>query len=273
MVFSKRGAFLSVFFLGGLGFLGAETNGAFLGAGFQYSYLAGADHYTKLNTTIQTPFQVDELAIESNLYGGDLQVGYKQFFGTSKRFGLRYYGMFSGHTGNYYKNGFNTSAQYMTMTTVGRATNFFYGVGMDALYNFYENKAKERSFGVFGGFMIGGSSWYLDKGYRNSLCLTSYLGNPTSCVSVNASLGAKYKDTQTKFQPTYVQFAFNLGFRLNFSKHVGVETGVRVPVINDPFFKGKNTTDDGEIPGGNGSTEEFAFRRTIVFFINYVANF
>ncbi len=212
--------------------------------------------------------------ISANLYGGDLQFGYKQFFGKIRRFGLRYYGMFSGQTGNYHWFQ-NPSIQNSATPTIGSATNFFYGAGVDALFNFYESDKHPRTFGAFVGAMLGGSSWLLGEGYNNTNCDTfTYDGNRArTCASLNAQSAQKQEDTKTSFAPTFVQFSFNLGFRANFSKHIGVEAGVRVPVIDIPFYKAKNLTNNGDVRGGAGSSESFTFRRDIVFFTNYVHNF
>nr|WP_205436273.1 outer membrane beta-barrel protein [Helicobacter suis] len=55
-----------------------------------------------------------------NLFGGDIQIGYKQFFGKTKRFGLRFYAFFSGQGGNAtihvpgYSSSFYNSPSYNT---------------------------------------------------------------------------------------------------------------------------------------------------------------
>lgn len=77
-----------------------------------------------------------------NMYGVDAQIGYKQFFGKSKRWGLRYYGTFSYQHGLFYLN--DTAA----------VDNFVYGAGVDALYNFYESKDGKYTTGLFAGLMF-----------------------------------------------------------------------------------------------------------------------
>ncbi|WP_231622570.1 outer membrane beta-barrel protein, partial [Helicobacter heilmannii] len=77
-----------------------------------------------------------------NMYGIDVQFGYKQFFGKKKRWGLRYYASFS------YQHG-----TFMNSDTYA-LDNFVYGAGVDALYNFYESKDGKYTTGLFAGLML-----------------------------------------------------------------------------------------------------------------------
>ncbi|BCZ19461.1 hypothetical protein NHP190012_11030 [Helicobacter sp. NHP19-012] len=72
-----------------------------------------------------------------NMYGVDMQIGYKQFFGKSKRWGLRYYATFSYQHGTF------------NLNDASAVDNFTYGAGMDALYNFYESKDGTHTSGIF----------------------------------------------------------------------------------------------------------------------------
>ncbi|WP_120946184.1 outer membrane protein [Helicobacter labacensis] len=197
-----------------------------------------------------------------NLFGADIQFGYKQFFGKKRRFGLRYYGMFSGQGGSYIMK----SPSWL-FNTIGKAANLFYGVGVDAIYNFYEKNG--YNLGVFAGVMIGGSSWLMGTGYSAGSC--AYTNNNNQCTTMNEQYQEMAKADKvygkTNFSPTFVQFIINIGFRTNFTKHQGVEVGVRIPTINDPYYTEKDTLDNG------GDKWNLTFRRTIAIFANYVYNF
>ncbi|WP_233705371.1 outer membrane protein [Helicobacter felis] len=219
-----------------------------------------------------------------NLFGADIQFGYKQFFGHKKHFGLRYYGMFSGQGGEF---------SGVVIGLVNQPTgNLFYGVGMDALFNIYEKD--ERTFGFFAGIMIGGSSWLMGKGVGNADCRwPTYSNNsnggitvtPNSCnTTMNkswseaAQLINDFKDKLgaiAKFSPTFVQFVINMGFRTNLTKHQGFEFGARIPTIDTPYFTITNTKGGGKglVPGGDKSEATLTFRRNVSLYWNYVYNF
>ncbi|WP_104689870.1 outer membrane protein [Helicobacter felis] len=210
------------------------------------------------------PSSKRETASNGNLYGVDIQFGYKQFFGQEKHFGLRYYGLFSGQGGNSY----NKAGKYYQPSA-----NLFYGVGADVLYNFYENN--DRTYGIFAGVMFGGSSWLMGEGKTNGKC--SYKNDKEDCISMNDSFENREKQvnqgdiSKASFSPTYVQFVFNFGFRINFTKHQGFEFGTRIPTINDPYYKAtqKRATETG----GKGSETTITFRRNASLYWNYVYNF
>ncbi|WP_033765852.1 Hop family adhesin SabA/HopD, partial [Helicobacter pylori] len=77
------------------------------------------------------------------LNGLGVQVGYKQFFGESKRWGLRYYGFFDYNHAYIKSSFFNSSSDVWT-----------YGVGSDVLVNFINDsitrKNNKLSVGLFG---------------------------------------------------------------------------------------------------------------------------
>ncbi|GAA7745710.1 outer membrane protein [Helicobacter pylori] len=152
------------------------------------------------------------------LNGLGVQVGYKQFFGESKRWGLRYYGFFDYNHGYIKSSFFNSSSDIWT-----------YGGGSDLLVNIINDsitrKNNKLSVGLFGGIQLAGTTW-LNSQYVN---LTA-LNNPYS-AKVNTS---------------NFQFLFNLGLRTNLatakkedSKHSaqhGIELGIKIPTINTNYY-------------------------------------
>ncbi|WP_444685873.1 Hop family adhesin SabA, partial [Helicobacter pylori] len=168
------------------------------------------------------PFKnIGMIASQSNngaLNGLGVQVGYKQFFGESKRWGLRYYGFFDYNHGYIKSSFFNSSSDIWT-----------YGGGSDLLVNFINDsitrKNNKLSVGLFGGIQLAGTTW-LNSQYVN---LTA-LNNPYS-AKVNTS---------------NFQFLFNLGLRTNLatakkedSEHSaqhGIELGIKIPTINTNYY-------------------------------------
>ncbi len=149
--------------------------------------------------------------------GIGVQVGYKQFFGEKKTWGLRYYGFFD-YNHAYIKSSFFNSASDV----------FTYGVGTDVLYNFINDKATKNSkisFGVFGGIALAGTSW-LNSQYVNLATFNNFYS--------------------TKMNVANFQFLFNLGLRMNLAKNKkkasdhaaqhGVELGVKIPTINTNYY-------------------------------------
>nr|WP_269446234.1 outer membrane protein [Helicobacter felis] len=218
-----------------------------------------------------------------------MQLGYKQFFGQKKHFGLRYYAIFSGQGGS-------GSPSYGSSTPISEqmgvnqpSANLFYGVGIDALFNFYEKN--HRTFGLFAGVMIGGSSWLMGGDTaENGGCRwqNSSQGNAVGpCFTMNNfwkqqanTASEPNSGGEATFSPTFVQFIVNVGLRTNFTKHQGFEFGVRIPTINDPYFTATNTasglngllTNYGN-PGGSDSRYTITFRRNVALYWNYVINF
>ncbi|CAM2899731.1 outer membrane protein [Helicobacter felis] len=252
--------------------LSAGNNGGYFSIGFQYSNMgAGGSANSVFSSKGLDSATTD--ATSGNLFGGDVQLGYKQFFGKKKRFGMRYYAMFSAQGGAYsypqdYNVTLNSDGSVNTISytlTNGALTNLFYGAGWDVLIDFFQSDT--RSFGIFGGIMLGGTSWFLGEG-NNSCATVNYNvsadKNGVACTSTKTSYEqrAKKLGKQASYSPNYVQFAFNFGVRGNISKHNGFEIGVRAPVITTPYFVDKSQS--------IGSLE---FRRLIVFFANYVVNF
>ncbi|WP_120948496.1 outer membrane beta-barrel protein [Helicobacter mehlei] len=171
-----------------------------------------------------------------NMYGINVQFGYKQFFGKKKRWGLRYYASFSYQHGT-----FNVS-------DADDVDNFVYGAGVDALYNFFESKDGNHTVGMFAGLMLAGSSWNV-KGM-------SYYKNLMEQIKAGGG--------KASMNTSYFQVPINIGFRTNVNRHNGFEIGLRIPLATNYFFNGT---------GVDGSELKIAYKRNVSVFFNYVYNF
>ncbi len=212
----------------------------------QYNYQINPEQQSNLNQALaamsNNPFKkVGMISSQNNngaLNGLGVQVGYKQFFGKKKAFGLRYYGFFDYNHGYIKSSFFNSSSDIWT-----------YGGGSDLLFNFLNDKATKKnnklSVGLFGGIQLAGTTW-LNSQYMN---LTAF-NNPYS-AKVNAS---------------NFQFLFNLGLRTNLamkkkkdSEHSaqhGMELGVKIPTINTNYYSFLGT--------------QLQYRRLYSVYLNYV---
>ncbi len=212
----------------------------------QYNYQINPEQQSNLNQALaamsNNPFKkVGMISSQNNngaMNGLGVQVGYKQFFGESKRWGLRYYGFFDYNHGYIKSSFFNSSSDIWT-----------YGGGSDLLFNFLNDKATKKnnklSVGLFGGIQLAGTTW-LNSQYVN---LTAF-NNPYS-AKVNAS---------------NFQFLFNLGLRTNLamkkkkdSEHSaqhGMELGVKIPTINTNYYSFLGT--------------QLQYRRLYSVYLNYV---
>ncbi len=212
----------------------------------QYNYQINPEQQSNLNQALaamsNNPFKkVGMINSQNNngaLNGLGVQVGYKQFFGKKKAFGLRYYGFFDYNHGYIKSSFFNSSSDIWT-----------YGGGSDLLYNFLNDKATKKnnklSVGLFGGIQLAGTTW-LNSQFVN---LTAF-NNPYS-AKVNAS---------------NFQFLFNLGLRTNLamkkkkdSEHSaqhGMELGVKIPTINTNYYSFLGT--------------QLQYRRLYSVYLNYV---
>ncbi|WP_441735261.1 Hop family adhesin SabA [Helicobacter pylori] len=192
----------------------------------QYNYQINQEQASNLSQALaamsNNPFKnIGMIASQNNngaLNGLGVQVGYKQFFGESKRWGLRYYGFFDYNHGYIKSSFFNSSSDIWT-----------YGGGSDLLVNIINDsvtrKNNKLSVGLFGGIQLAGTIW-LNSQYVN---LTA-LNNPYS-AKVNTS---------------NFQFLFNLGLRTNLatakkedSEHSaqhGIELGIKIPTINTNYY-------------------------------------
>ncbi len=213
--------------------------------GLQAVYQVNQSAYSQLLSATQelghNPFRrIGIISSQTNngaMNGIGVQVGYKQFFGEKRRWGLRYYGFFD-YNHAYIKSSFFNSASDV----------FTYGVGTDVLYNFINDKATKNnkiSFGVFGGIALAGTSW-LNSQYVNLATFNNFYS--------------------AKMNVANFQFLFNLGLRMNLAKnkkkasdHVaqhGVELGVKIPTINTNYYSLLGT--------------QLQYRRLYSVYLNYV---
>ncbi|WRG28995.1 Hop family adhesin SabA [Helicobacter pylori] len=212
----------------------------------QYNYQINPEQQSQLNQALaamsNNPFKkVGMISSQNNngaLNGLGVQVGYKQFFGESKRWGLRYYGFFDYNHGYIKSSFFNSSSDVWT-----------YGGGSDLLVNIINDsitrKNNKLSVGLFGGIQLAGTTW-LNSQYVN---LTAF-NNPYS-AKVNTS---------------NFQFLFNLGLRTNLatakkkdSEHSaqhGIELGIKIPTINTNYYSFLGT--------------QLQYRRLYSVYLNYV---
>ncbi len=212
----------------------------------QYNYQINPEQQSQLNQALaamsNNPFKnIGMISSQNNngaLNGLGVQVGYKQFFGESKRWGLRYYGFFDYNHGYIKSSFFNSSSDVWT-----------YGGGSDLLVNIINDsitrKNNKLSVGLFGGIQLAGTTW-LNSQYVN---LTAF-NNPYS-AKVNTS---------------NFQFLFNLGLRTNLatarkkdSEHSaqhGIELGIKIPTINTNYYSFLGT--------------QLQYRRLYSVYLNYV---
>ncbi|RKV00373.1 hypothetical protein DDP42_03790 [Helicobacter pylori] len=212
----------------------------------QYNYQINPEQQSNLNQALaamsNNPFKkVGMISSQNNngaMNGLGVQVGYKQFFGESKRWGLRYYGFFDYNHGYIKSSFFNSSSDIWT-----------YGGGSDLLVNIINDsitrKNNKLSVGLFGGIQLAGTTW-LNSQYVN---LTAF-NNPYS-AKVNTS---------------NFQFLFNLGLRTNLatakkkdserSAQHGIELGIKIPTINTNYYSFLGT--------------KLEYRRLYSVYLNYV---
>ncbi len=213
--------------------------------GLQAVYQVNQSAYSQLLSATQelghNPFRrfglISSQTNNGAMNGIGVQVGYKQFFGEKRRWGLRYYGFFD-YNHAYIKSSFFNSASDV----------FTYGVGTDVLYNFINDKATKNSkisFGVFGGIALAGTSW-LNSQYVNLATFNNFYS--------------------AKMNVANFQFLFNLGLRMNLAKNKkkasdhaaqhGMELGVKIPTINTNYYSLLGT--------------QLEYRRLYSVYLNYV---
>ncbi|WRB57990.1 Hop family adhesin HopZ [Helicobacter pylori] len=213
--------------------------------GLQAVYQVNQSAYSQLLSATQelghNPFRrIGLISSQTNngaMNGIGVQVGYKQFFGEKRRWGLRYYGFFD-YNHAYIKSSFFNSASDV----------FTYGVGTDVLYNFINDKATKNSkisFGVFGGIALAGTSW-LNSQYVNLATFNNFYS--------------------AKMNVANFQFLFNLGLRMNLARNKkkasdhaaqhGMELGVKIPTINTNYYSLLGT--------------QLQYRRLYSVYLNYV---
>ncbi|WQR92771.1 outer membrane beta-barrel protein [Helicobacter pylori] len=213
------------------------------------TYSLDTNKYNQLQTITQelgkNPFRrigvIDYQNNNGAMNGIGVQVGYKQFFGKKRNWGLRYYGFFDYNHAYIKSNFFNSASDVWT-----------YGVGMDALYNFINDKNtnflgknNKLSVGLFGGFALAGTSW-----------LNSQQVNLTM---MNGIYNAKVSTSN-------FQFLFDLGLRMNLARpkkkdsdHAaqhGIELGFKIPTINTSYYSFMGA--------------KLEYRRMYSLFLNYV---
>ncbi|MGN8465960.1 Hop family outer membrane protein HopA [Helicobacter pylori] len=179
-----------------------------------YSYSLNETQYSQFQTTTKefghNPFRsVGLINSQSNngaMNGVGVQLGYKQFFGKNKFFGIRYYAFFDYNHAYIKSNFFNSASNVFT-----------YGAGSDLLLNFINggsDKNRKVSFGIFGGIALAGTTW-----------LNSQFMNLKTTTSIYSA----------KINNTNFQFLFNTGLRLQ-GIHHGIELGVKIPTINTNYY-------------------------------------
>ncbi|WRC61067.1 outer membrane beta-barrel protein [Helicobacter pylori] len=213
------------------------------------TYSLNADKYSQLQTIAQelgkNPFRhfgmISSQTNNGAMNGIGVQAGYKQFFGKKRNWGLRYYGFFD------YNHAFIKSSFFNSASDV-----WTYGVGMDALYNFINDKNtnflgknNKLSVGLFGGFALAGTSW-----------LNSEFVNLNMVGSIYSA----------KMNVANFQFLFNLGLRMNLARpkkkdsdHAaqhGIELGFKIPTINTNYYSFMGA--------------KLEYRRMYSLFLNYV---
>ncbi len=179
-----------------------------------YSYSLNETQYSEFQTTTKefglNPFRsvglINSQINNGAMNGVGVQLGYKQFFGKNKFFGIRYYAFFDYNHAYIKSNFFNSASNVFT-----------YGAGSDLLLNFINggsDKNRKVSFGIFGGIALAGTTWL------NSQSANLKITNSTYSAKIN----------NTNFQ-----FLFNTGLRLQ-GIHHGVELGVKIPTINTNYY-------------------------------------
>ncbi|WRC51064.1 outer membrane beta-barrel protein [Helicobacter pylori] len=213
------------------------------------TYSLDTNKYNQLQTITQelgkNPFRrigvIDYQNNNGAMNGIGVQVGYKQFFGKKRNWGLRYYGFFD------YNHAFIKSSFFNSASDV-----WTYGFGADALYNFINDKAtnflgknNKLSVGLFGGIALAGTSW-----------LNSEFVNLNMVGSIYSA----------KMNVANFQFLFNLGLRMNLARpkkkdsdHAaqhGIELGFKIPTINTNYYSFMGA--------------KLEYRRMYSLFLNYV---
>ncbi|GAA7422357.1 Hop family outer membrane protein HopI [Helicobacter pylori] len=192
---------------------------------------------TKVNQVYQMGFARNFLEHNSNsnnMNGFGVKMGYKQFFGKKRMFGLRYYG--------FYDFGY---AQFGTGSSLVKAALSSYGAGTDFLLNVFTRKRGTEAIdiGFFAGIQLAGQTWK-----------TNFL---------NQVDGNHLKPKDTSFQ-----FLFDLGIRTNFSKIAnqkrsrfsqGIEFGLKIPVLYHTYYQSEGVT--------------AKYRRVFSFYVGYNIGF
>ncbi|WP_163534244.1 outer membrane protein [Helicobacter suis] len=229
-------AFLSSAMVLGVTGLQAERNAWYVGA----SYEVG-----QVGETVRNPkpggsdYNFEKLpsghySLLAVMQGLGISVGYKQFFGKKKWFGLRYYGFM-----DYGHSVFGANELVPGKGTFANLTDMFtYGGGIDTLYDVINKD--DVTFGFFLGAAIAGNSWGNTTG--GSLLAVAYPAN-----------------SEQALDPAIFQFLFNLGMRTTIGKHQEFDFGIKIPTINDYYFNKKGLS--------------FTYRRQYSLYVGYRYNF
>ncbi|AFI03899.1 outer membrane protein [Helicobacter cetorum] len=173
--------------------------------------------HERINNTYKVGYLPNFIANSSksnNMNGFGFKMGYKQFFGKKRMFGLRYYGFLDYGYANFGAQASQVKANLAT-----------YGAGTDFLYNVFTRKRGKESMdiGFFAGIEVAGQSW-----------MTNFE------KQISGRVG--------KINTTSFQFLFDLGLRTNFSKIAkfrksrfsqGLEFGVKIPTIKHRLYHSK----------------------------------
>ncbi|WP_121292331.1 outer membrane protein [Helicobacter pylori] len=244
-----------IIFLGALGVgASAEESAAFVGVNYQVSMI---QNQTKManDNGLQKPL------IKFPPYAGaGFEVGYKQFFGKKKWFGMRYYGFFdyahnrfgvmkkgipvgeSGFIYNSFSFGGNTLTERDSYQGQYYINLFTYGVGLDTLWNFVNKE--NMVFGFVVGIQLAGDSW-------------------ATSISKEIANYAKHH-SNSSYSPANFQFLWKFGVRTHIAKHNSLELGIKVPTITHRLFS---------ITNEKGYTLQADVRRVYAFQISYLRDF
>nr|WP_231283056.1 outer membrane protein [Helicobacter cetorum] len=139
--------------------------------------------------------------------GIGLIIGYNHFFNADRILGLRYFAFldWEGY-GMKYPKGYYGGNNMIT-----------YGVGLDAVWNFFQGSFYQDDIsveiGAFGGIAIAGNSWYIGNKGQELLGITNQGVSDTS-----------------------FQFLFNFGVKALFVDEHEFEIGFKFPTINNKYY-------------------------------------
>nr|WP_233707364.1 outer membrane protein [Helicobacter cetorum] len=166
--------------------------------------------------------------------GIGINIGYNHFFKTDRVFGLRYFAFldWEGY-GMKYPKGYYGGNNMIT-----------YGIGVDAVWNFFQGSFYQDDIsveiGAFGGIAIAGNSWYIgNKGQE--------------LLGINAGFNDKGVSVSN------FQFLFNFGIKALFVDEHEFEIGFKFPTINDRYYISDNI--------------KVQMRRVFAFYVGYNYHF
>ncbi|WP_104761199.1 outer membrane protein [Helicobacter cetorum] len=232
----------------------AENSSAFVGLNFQVSMIQNQTKMVNENGTQKPLMKFPPFA------GAGVQIGYKQFFGKKKWFGMRYYGFFdynhnrfgvmkkgipvgeSGFNYNSFSFGGNTLTEKDSYQGQYFINLFTYGVALDTLWNFVNKD--NMVFGFVVGVQLAGDSW---------------------ASSIGKEIGDYAKHhSNSSYSPANFQFLFNFGIRTHIAKYNSLELAIKVPTITHKYFSLENE---------QGYTLQANIRRVYALQINYMRDF